>query len=123
MDRTQELLFPEDLYRVPTLDVVLIPKEWQALPRSDQDQLYKILGALKRSPETVRVIRGSSLEAIPQADQPDRAVLFAEGFDETFRITDRGTTRCLHAPPLSQLSANKELKQKLWAALQALYSL
>lgn len=123
MDRTQELLFPEDLYRVPTLDVILIPLEWPALSRSDQDQLYKILAALKRSPEMVRVIRGSSWEAIPAADQPERAVLFAEGFDETFSITNLGTTRCLHAPPLSLLSANKELKQKLWAALQSLYSL
>lgn len=121
MESLQAFLVPEDIYCFPALDVILVPENWADMPRTDQEQLYKILAALKRAPETVRVVKAASWEGLPVSDQPARAVLFASGFDEKFEIQSRGTTRCLHAPPLSTLADNKDLKQKLWAALQNLF--
>lgn len=121
MESLQAFLVPEDIYFFPALDVILVPENWAHMPRSDQEQLYKILAALKRAPETVRVIKAVSWEGLPDHDQPAQAVLFAPGFDEKLEIQSRGTTRCLHAPPLAALADNKELKQKLWAALQNLF--
>lgn len=121
MESLKALLVPEDVYFIPVVDLILVPENWADMSHSDQAQVYKIVTALKRAPETLRVVKAASWVGLPANDQPARAVLFAPGFDEKFELQSRGTTRCLHAPPLIALLDNTDLKQKLWAALQVLF--
>jgi hypothetical protein len=124
-------MFTEELYRVkPVNTVVILTKAWQDLKHEEKDQLQKISDALKQrinprlSIDAFRVIHQPTLELGQLTNQPKEVIYFGPAIKglNFYELIEANQMRMVLSESLVDLIINDQSRQKLWKALQQLFT-
>ena len=122
---TQEL-FTEELYRIPTSLLIVLPTSWHDILDEDKALLTKILGSIRINIGSVNI---QTFERItPQlltSLKPSKVLIFGsriEGMSvNSYEKTMIGDVPVIHADALNVLDDQK--KKSLWIALKQMFNL
>lgn len=120
-----ENLFTEELYKVPSKVVVVVPKPWKEITEDERAVLSKMLVAVKLSMAHVHVVTRTqfTLEDF-QAFPPQRVLAFGSSFNASSKLYENlsiNGTSVILADALGQLDDAK--KKSLWQALRQMFGL
>lgn len=117
-------LFSEDLYRPTPGVIIVLAKKWEDYTPAHKTLLTKILGSVKLSVASVKIISQSTLAlASLSVFSPSNVIVFgsqSDGFSAYETTSAQGFT-ILKADDLPQLDDAK--KKSLWLALKTMFSI
>ena len=124
-------IFTEELYSVkPVQTVVIITKAWHELDHEEKGQLQKISDALKQrinprlSIDAFNVIHQPQLDLNLLATQPKEVIYFGgpiKGLNY-YELIEANQVKMVLSESLENLISNEQSRQKLWKALQQLFT-
>ncbi len=124
-------IFTEELYNIkPSNTTVILTKAWHELNYEEKEQLQKISDALKQ-----RINPGLCIDAFnvihqPQLDinqlsiQPNKVIYFGaplKGLNQ-YELIETNKMKMVLSESLEDLISNDQARQKLWKALQQLFT-
>ena len=120
-----ESLYTEELYKVPSKVVVVIPKSWNEISEDEQLVLSKMLVAVKLSLAAVQIVSKPkfSLEDF-QAFPPQKVLAFGSAFNGSSKLYEHlsvNGTSVILADALGLLDDAK--KKSLWLALRQMFGI
>lgn len=125
-----ETIYQEELYQIEVPAVVIIDKQWLALSAAEKEQLQKIADALNKriSPklglDAFQVIYQPKFDLGSINPQPKRVIYFGAivpGLNP-YELIEVNTTKVVLSESLDDLLKNEAARQKLWKALQQLFT-
>lgn len=120
-----ENLFTEELYKVPSKVILVVPKPWKEITDDERAVLSKMLVAVKLSMAHVHIITRAqfSLDDF-QAFPPQRVLAFGSSFNGSTKLYEHlsiNGVSVILADPLAQLDDAK--KKSLWQALRQMFGI
>ncbi len=124
-DTLLESLYPETIYQITPKPTVVINVPWEKVGEAERVLLAKILGAVKLSLESVRIVVQSNLDLTSWIEKPERIICFspASGALSKFEVIQVDSTSLVLCNSLSELLPDDAAKRKLWLALKQLFSI
>lgn len=122
---TQEL-FTEELYRIPTSLLIVLPTSWHDILDEDKALLTKILGSIRINIGSVNIQTFQSITPdLITSLQPSRVITFGSKIEgmavSSYEKVMIGDVPVIHADALNVLDDQK--KKSLWIALKQMFSL
>lgn len=118
-------LYHEELYMIPSSVLFVLPEAWEALPESDVTTLTKMIGALRLSMASVRIITQQQFSiADLAAYAPSQVIALGAVCHDSpapYQVVHIGNTALVVAEALHQLDDAK--KKTLWLALKQMFGL
>jgi len=115
-----ESLFSEELYVLPPTVCIVLDKPWTSLSEEEKNLLQKILGSVKLSMASVRVISTARIEAsMVSTFNAEKIITFGPVWDQnvlTYEAIKIDNIDVIVAHPLAQLDDVR--KKSLWLALK-----
>ncbi len=118
-----ESLYSEELYQ-PTLKTsVVIPTAWNKVGEEEQQLLSKILGSVKLSLESVKIIEQQKFNLSTWIEKPYKVISFSPGFDglTKYEVIEADGTSLVLSNSLNELINDEASRRKLWLALKQLF--
>jgi len=124
-------IFTEELYRIkPVRTTVILTKAWHELGYDEKAQLQKISDALKQrisprlSIDAFSVIHQPALDISQLANQPKEVIYFGAPIRglNYYELIEANHVRMVLSESLANLILNDQSRQKLWKALQQLFT-
>ena len=122
-DPVFESLYPEELYYPSPKTAVVISGAWDKIASPERELLAKILGSVKLSLESVRIVEQPHFNLSTWIEKPTKVICFSpapSGLAKHEVIEVEGTALVLTSP-LADLMADDVAKRKLWLALKQLF--
>lgn len=123
MSLAVEVIYPEELYLIPTKPLVILHQPWSQVSSDDRVLLQKILTAIGRSVESIQIVHQPQLNLSEFKQKADRVLYFGpevKGLAQHELITLEGT-QIIICLALSQLQSDAPSKAKLWQALKMMF--
>ncbi len=124
-------IFTEELYRIkPVSTTVILTKAWHELKHEEKEQLQKISDALRQrinprlSIDAFNVIHQTHLDINQLTRQPKEVIYFGppvKGLN-FYDLIEANQVKMVLSESLADLIANEQSRQKLWKALQQLFT-
>lgn len=118
-----EYLYQEEVYRIPSRPLLLIPEEWNELGDEEQRLLKKIVGALNKDLNEFQIIACNTFDIDDfRIHNPETILSFGSipVFPVPYyEVAERGQVKLLLSDTLKSL--DEEKKKKLWSALKKLF--
>jgi hypothetical protein len=124
-------IFTEELYSIkPVHTTVIITIAWHELKHEEKEQLQKISDALKQrinprlSIDAFRLIHQPKLDLSQLPNQPKELIYFGPPIKglNFYELIEANQVKMVLSESLSDLIANEQSRQKLWKALQQLFT-
>ena len=125
MTNLSRYIFTDELYQLAPLPTVVLTKPWAAVTQPEQEQLIRILTALKLSLDSVTIIYQPELDLAALPAKPEKVIYFGAlpaGLTHYERMEAQGVG-LVASEELEILLANDPARKKLWTALKQLFSL
>jgi len=125
-----DILFSEELYQIKAPAVIIMDQPWNAFSEAEREQLQKIADALSKriSPklklDSFQIVHQPTFDLSSYTPNSDRIIYFGKpvtGLTYYESIEVNGY-RVVLSETLSDLLKNEAARQKLWKALQQLFS-
>lgn len=113
-----ELVKSGHVYRIPPKPAVAIEGPWKKLTEEEILLLKKILNALSLSLSGIRVISYDEIAHLQY--KSSRLIIFKEA-EELYKTSAVNGIPCVYSHTLTQLTADADLRKKLWGALKELF--
>ena len=129
--RPVDQLFTEELYSIkPVRTAVILTKAWYELTHEEKEQLQKISDALRQrisprlSIDAFTVIHQPQLDINLLATQPQEVIYFGPPIKglNYYELIEAKQVKMVLSESLNDLLANDQSRQKLWKALQQLFT-
>ena len=125
-----EIVYTEELYRVPAKTTIVITKPWTDLKEEEMEQLSKIGKALREKihPKfnliAFAVVSVTSLDLSTWTEKPDRLIYFGPAIKglTTYEVIQADATKMVLSESLADLIHNEGSRAQLWQALRQLFS-
>lgn len=125
-----ESLYPEDLYLLPSKTQIIITKPWSELTAPEQEQLIKIMDALRQRINPKLNLEAFQITYTPVFDlstwheKPEKLIYFGPAIRglNYFEVIETGSSKMVFSESLMELMSNEGSRQKLWVALKQLFS-
>ena len=117
------LLYQEEVYAIPPKVTVIVSKPWDQYNDVDQTLLNKILGSVKLSLASVRIVTAASATpAVISSLGTPSVLIFGSKADDIplYQVSQAQGFSVVRADDLSEL--NDTTKKSLWLALKAMFS-
>jgi hypothetical protein len=115
--------FGEEIYLTPAPVTVIIGSPWTALGEDHVLLLSKILIAIGKSLEGVRIVQQEAFDMSAWNEKPERVLAFVpppKGI-LPYDLVRAGEGALIFSDPLEILQTNDIAKRKLWDALKTLF--
>jgi len=122
-DPVFESLYAEELYHPAPKPAVVIATKWDKITVPERELLSKILGSVKLSLESVRVVEQTQFNLSTWIEKPKKVICFSPAQSGLARhevIEVEGTSLVL-SNSLADLIPDDVTKRKLWLALKQLF--
>jgi hypothetical protein len=129
--RPVDQLFTEELYNIkPARTAVILTKAWHEHTHEEKEQLQKISDALRQrisprlSIDAFQVIHQPQLDINLLAMQPQEVIYFGAPIKglNYYELIETKQVKMVLSESLRDLLANDQSRQKLWKALQQLFT-
>jgi hypothetical protein len=125
-----ESIFGEELYQIQYPAIVIITKSWIELSAGEREQLQKIADALNKriSPklklDAFQIIHQSSFDLGAINPTPKRVIYFGAAVSglNQYELIEAGHSKIVLSASLDDLIKDEPSRQKLWKALQQLFT-
>lgn len=124
-DTLFESLYAEELYQPTPKISVVIATAWNKVTDDERQLLSKILGSVKLSLESVRIIEQPQFNLSSWVEKPKKVICFSPASVALAKhevIEVEGTSLVL-SNSLTELIPDDATKRKLWLALKQLFSI
>ena len=118
-------LFSEQLFAVPVKPTIVVNQSWENIGTDERVLLTKILGALKLSLDSVKVISQPSLDISSWTEKPKHLIYFGppvRGLVQ-YEVIEANGVSIVASEGLKDLLQNDAARKKLWQALKAQFSI
>ena len=128
---TADQTFTEELYGIkPITTVVIMATPWHELKLEETEQLQKISDALRQrinpklSIDAFRVIHQSPLDINLLPNKPKEVIYFGPPIKglNYYEVIEANQVKMVLSESVSDLMKNDQSRQKLWKALQQLFT-
>lgn len=118
-----ETTFDEELYNIPPPTTIVIDVKWSELPENEILLLSKILGSVKLSLASVRIVESRELDLSSWIEKPAKLIGFGTRITGVgyYDVIETPNTHLLLADRLSILNEDDDLKKSLWICLKQLF--
>ena len=121
---SQQFIYNEELYQLPSRGIVLIPVPWTEIPEVEKALLAKILSAARLSLQGVQILHDKNVD-IERLKIFNPAVIISFGVStapstELYQPENIGGITIIRSDKLNALDDSK--KKQLWGALKTLIS-
>ena len=119
-----ESLYAEEIYHPAPMTSVVIATPWNKVTEQERQLLSKILGSVKLSLESVRIIEQPQFNLSTWKEKPKKVICFSSAPSALAKhevIEVEGTSLVL-SNSLTELMPDDASKRKLWLALKQLFS-
>jgi DNA polymerase III psi subunit len=125
-----ETIYQEELYHIEVPAVVILNKQWNELTSEEKEQLQKIADALtkrinpKLRLDAFQVIQQAKFDLGSIQPSPKRVIYFGSAVTglNAYELIEVNTTKVVLSESLDDLLKNEVARQKLWKALQQLFT-
>jgi hypothetical protein len=125
-----ESIYSEEIYQIEVPAVVIVDKPWAELPVAGKEQLQKIADALnkrispKLSLDAFQIIHQPKFDLGLINPPPKRAIYFGAVVTglSLYELIEVNATKVVLSESLDDLLKNEAARQKLWKALQQLFT-
>jgi len=118
-----ENLYSEDLYQPAKKTSIVLSTSWNKIGEDERQLLSKILGSVKLSLESVRIIEQQHFNLSNWIERPSHVISFSpapEGLAKYEVIEVEGSSLVL-SHSLAELKLDDACRRKLWLALKQLF--
>ncbi len=124
-------IFTEELYSIKAVRaVVIITKAWHELGYGEKEQLQKISDALKQrispqlSMDAFQIVHQQHLDVSTLMNQPKDVIYFGPPIKGLtyYELIEANQVKMVLSESLEDLISNDQSRQKLWKALQQLFT-
>jgi DNA polymerase III psi subunit len=118
-----ESLYAEELYYPAPKTTVVIATAWNKVAEEERQLLSKILGSVKLSLESVRIVEQTQFNLSSWTEKPKKLICFSPAPNALAKhevIEVEGTSLVL-SNSLTELIPDDATKRKLWLALKQLF--
>jgi|SRR6478609_694607 len=122
-DPVFESLYAEELYHPAPKPAVVIGTPWDKITAPERELLSKILGSVKLSLESVRIVEQKQFNLSTWIEKPKKVICFSpapSGLAKHEVIEVEGTSLVL-SNSIADLIPDDVTKRKLWLALKQLF--
>lgn len=115
--------YTEEVYAISEPVTVIIDTPWETVSSECRELLSKILGAVRCSPEMVRIVYQPKLDLTAWQAPPQRLIVFVQppAGIALYELIQSPKSDMVISEPLSALLTNDASKRKLWEALKTLF--
>lgn len=119
-----ESLYIEELYQLAPKTSVVIATAWNKITEEERQLLSKILGSVKLSLESVRIIEQEHFNLSKWIEKPKRVISFSPAPDglAKYEVIEADGTSLVLSNSLGELITDDACRRKLWLALKQLFS-
>lgn len=118
-----ESLYSEELYQ-PTLKTsVVIPTAWKKIGDEERQLLSKILGSVKLSLESVKIIEQEQFNLSTWIEKPNKLISFSQASEglTKYEVIEVDGTSLVLSNSLTELIGDDAGRKKLWLAIKQLF--
>ncbi len=124
-------IFTEELYRInPVNTTVILTKAWHELGYGEKEQLQKISDALKQrinpklNIDEFQIVHQLYLDVSALMNQPKEVIYFGSPIKglSYYELIEANHVKMVLSESLEDLISNDQARQKLWKALQQLFT-
>lgn len=120
-----ESLFTEDLYVIPPAVCIVLDGAWDSLPEDERNLLQKILGSVKLSTSSVRILTAARVDpGMIASFNAEKVLAFGPAVESSiplYEATRVDGIDIIATHPLSQLDDAR--KKSLWLALKKAFNI
>ncbi len=118
-----ESLYTEELYHPAPKTSVVIATTWNKISEEERQLLAKILGSVKLSLESVRIIEQAQLNLSTWIEKPEKVICFspAQSALTKYEVIEAEGTSLVLSNSLIELIPDDASRRKLWLALKQLF--
>lgn len=122
-DPVFESLYTEELYLPLPKTTVVIPTPWIKVSEQERLLLSKILGSVKLSLDSVRIIEQPQFNLSTWVEKPKKVICFspAPSALSKYEVIEAEGTSMVLSNPITELIPDDASKRKLWLALKQLF--
>jgi hypothetical protein len=125
-----DIVYQEDIYQIKTPAVVMIDKPWELLGEPEKEQLQKIADALskrlnpKLKLDSFQVIHQPVFDLSTFKPHSERVIYFGQPVKglNSYEVIEVNELCTVLSESLDELIKNEAARQKLWKALQQLFT-
>ncbi len=124
-DPVFESLYSEELYQPALKITVVLATAWNKITDDERLLLSKILGSVKLSLESVRIIEQAQFNLSTWIEKPKQVICFSPASDGLAKheVIEVDGTSLVLSNTLGELIPDDASKRKLWLALKQLFYL